>query len=217
VGGSESEMFNKLESIALSPEPATPVLNCKISTALSSDLVKKDFLTSVINWVVQSSGVDYLHLMLVNMKWLFEYFSIDGRFCISIHDEVRYMVKEEDQYKAALALQITNLLTRAMFASRLGMYDLPQSVAFFSSIDIDSVLRKEVYIDCKTPSNPHGLKMGYNIEHGQSLDIYQLLEVPEIKELVKRHSPSLLENQKYGEQHQILPSPVNPRPLIKHF
>lgn len=69
-------------------------------------------MTSRINWVVQSSAVDYLHLMLVSMKWLFDVFDIDGRFCISIHDEVRYLVKSEDRYRAALALQITNLLTR---------------------------------------------------------------------------------------------------------
>lgn len=56
--------------------------------------------------------MDYLHLMLVAMRWLFEEFAIDGRFCISIHDEVRYLVREEDRYRAALALQITNLLTR---------------------------------------------------------------------------------------------------------
>lgn len=67
-----------------------------------------------MNWVVQSSAVDYLHLMLVAMKWLFEEFDIDGRFCISIHDEVRYLVCSEDRYRAALALQITNLLTRYM-------------------------------------------------------------------------------------------------------
>lgn len=62
--------------------------------------------------MVQSSAVDYLHLMLVAMKWLMEEYDIDGRFCISIHDEVRYLVKSEDRYRAALALQITNLLTR---------------------------------------------------------------------------------------------------------
>lgn len=62
--------------------------------------------------MVQSSAVDYLHLMLVAMKWLMEEYDIDGRFCISIHDEVRYLVKREDCYRAALALQITNLLTR---------------------------------------------------------------------------------------------------------
>lgn len=70
------------------------------------------FLTSRVNWVVQSSAVDYLHLMLVAMKWLFEEFDINGRFCISIHDEVRYLVQQQDRYRAALALQITNLLTR---------------------------------------------------------------------------------------------------------
>ena len=47
------------------------------------------YMTSRVNWVVQSSAVDYLHLMLVSMRWLFDTYGIDGRFCISIHDEVR--------------------------------------------------------------------------------------------------------------------------------
>ena len=83
-------------------------------------------MTSRVNWVVQSSAVDYLHLMLVCMRWLLEQYGIDGRFCISIHDEVRYLVASEDRHRAALALQITNLLTRCMFAHCLGMDDLPQ-------------------------------------------------------------------------------------------
>lgn len=83
------------------------------------------FITSRVNWVVQSSAVDYLHLMLVAMKWLFEEHDIDGRFCISIHDEVRYLVRSEDRYRAALALQITNLLTR--FAHSL-VFILPRQM-----------------------------------------------------------------------------------------
>lgn len=71
------------------------------------------FITSRVNWVVQSSAVDYLHLMLVAMKWLCEEHAINARFCISIHDEVRYLVCSEDRHRAALALQITNLLTRS--------------------------------------------------------------------------------------------------------
>ncbi|XP_035668321.1 DNA polymerase subunit gamma-1-like isoform X1 [Branchiostoma floridae] len=176
VGGTESEMFNKLESIANSAEPRTPVLDCRISRALEPAYVKGEFVTSRVNWVVQSSAVDYLHLMLVCMRWLFDKYNIDGRFCISIHDEVRYLVQSEDRYRAALALQITNLLTRSMFAYRLGMNDLPQSVAFFSAVDVDTVMRKEVNMDCKTPSNPHGLTRGYGIPPGDALDIYQILE-----------------------------------------
>ena len=38
--------------------------------------------------MVQSSAVDYLHLMLVSTKWLTDIYDIDARYCISIHDEV---------------------------------------------------------------------------------------------------------------------------------
>uniref|UniRef100_A0A452RTS2 DNA polymerase subunit gamma-1 n=1 Tax=Ursus americanus TaxID=9643 RepID=A0A452RTS2_URSAM len=177
MGGTESEMFNKLESIAMSDTPCTPVLGCRISRALEPSAVQGEFMTSRVNWVVQSSAVDYLHLMLVAMKWLFEEFAIDGRFCISIHDEVRYLVREEDRYRAALALQVTNLLTRCMFAYKLGLNDLPQSVAFFSTVDIDQCLRKEVTMDCKTPSNPTGMERRYGIPQGEALDIYQIIEL----------------------------------------
>lgn len=176
-GGTESDMFNKLENIAHSPQPATPVLGCRISRALEPRAVKDEFITSRVNWVVQSSAVDYLHLMLVAMKWLFEEHDIDGRFCISIHDEVRYLVRSEDRYRAALALQITNLLTRSIFAHALGMEDLPQSVAFFSAVDIDQCLRKEVTMDCVTPSNPTGLERRYSLSPGQAVDIYEVIDI----------------------------------------
>ncbi|XP_032807185.1 DNA polymerase subunit gamma-1 isoform X1 [Petromyzon marinus] len=175
-GGTESEMFNKLESIAMSPAPRTPVLGASISRALEPSAVQDEFITSRVNWVVQSSAVDYLHLMLVCMRWLLEEYRIEGRFCISIHDEVRYLVASEDRYRAALAMQITNLLTRCMFAYKLGMQDLPQSVAFFSAVDIDTCLRKEVTMDCVTPSNPTGMQRRYGIPPGEALDIYEIIQ-----------------------------------------
>jgi len=45
---------------------------------------------------------------------------------ISVHDEIRYLVKKEDKHRAALALQISNLWTRALFSYRLQMESLPQ-------------------------------------------------------------------------------------------
>lgn len=59
---------------------------------------------------------------------------------------------------------------------RLGLYDLPVSVAFFSSVEVDRVLRKEAKSDCTTPSNPHGLSNGYLIPHGESLNIHDAIE-----------------------------------------
>ncbi|CAF4365982.1 unnamed protein product [Rotaria magnacalcarata] len=64
-----------------------------------------------------------------------------------------------------------------MFASCLNMNDLPASVAFFSSVDVDQCLRKEPYMDCKTPSNPLGLEVAYDIRKGESLTIADILKV----------------------------------------
>jgi hypothetical protein len=44
--------------------------------------------------------------MLMSCVWL------QGRYVISIHDEVRYLVESQDRYRAALALHIANLLVR---------------------------------------------------------------------------------------------------------
>ena len=92
-----------------------------------------------INWVVQSSAVDFLHLLLVTIEWLFEEMEIQGRFMISIHDEVRYLVVSEHRYKAALAFHLANLLVRAEVCAKLGLDNLPANTAFFSSVDVDLV------------------------------------------------------------------------------
>ncbi len=62
---------------------------------------------------------------------------------ISIHDEIRYLVRYDDRYRAALALHVSNLLVRSMFCARIGMTNLPAGVAFFSAVDVDTVMRKE--------------------------------------------------------------------------
>lgn len=174
VGGSESAMFNRLEEIACSSSPVTPFLNCRLSRALEyRDKEDDKNLPTKVNWVVQSGAVDFLHLMLVCMKWLMQ---DNIRFCLSFHDEVRYLVPSKYKYNAALAMHLTNLMTRSFCALRLGMNDLPMSVAFFASVEVDKVLRKESSQDCKTPSNPYGLESAYGIPSGESLNIWQALE-----------------------------------------
>ena len=103
------------------------------------------------------------------MNYLMRRMKIDGRFLLSIHDEVRYLVKETDAMKAALALQISNLWTRCLFSLQLGIHDLPLNVAFFSAIDVDYVLRKEVDMDCVTPSNPAAVPPGISLSISQIL------------------------------------------------
>ncbi|KAM7193289.1 DNA polymerase gamma, mitochondrial [Naviculisporaceae sp. PSN 640] len=170
-GGTESFVFNKLEEFAEQERPRTPVLGAGITEALMGrNISKGGYLTSRINWAIQSSGVDYLHLLIVAMDYLIRRFNIAARLSITVHDEIRYLVKDHDKYRAAMALQVANLWTRVMFAQQVGIHDLPQSCAFFSAIDIDKVLRKEVDMDCITPSNPTP------IPPGETIDIVGLLE-----------------------------------------
>lgn len=197
-GGTESVMFNALEAIAYQDRPKTPVLGASITDALTQKyLNKNNYLTSRINWTIQSSGVDYLHLLIISMEYLLKKYNVDARLMITVHDEVRYMAKEEDSLKCALLLQISNLWTRAMFCEQLGIQELPQSCAFFSEIDIDHVLRKEVLLDCVTPSHPDP------IPPGKSYDMVSLLEAIDPKEVLKSKSNNL----KNGKNFEFTPRP----------
>ncbi|KAL6721632.1 DNA-directed DNA polymerase gamma mip1 [Lecanora helva] len=170
-GGTESFVFNSLEEFAEQERPRTPVLGAGITEALMRRYINKGgFMTSRINWAIQSSGVDYLHLLIISMDYLIRRFNLNARLAITVHDEIRYLVKEEDKYKAAMALQVSNVWTRAMFSQQMGIDDLPQACAYFSAVDIDHVLRKEVDMDCVTPSHPE------KVPHGESLTITELLD-----------------------------------------
>jgi DNA polymerase gamma 1 len=189
-GGTESFVFNKLEDFAEQERPRTPVLGAGITEALMRRyLTKGGFMTSRINWAIQSSGVDYLHLLIVSMEYLTHLYNLDARLSITVHDEIRYLVADKDKYRAAMALQVANIWTRAMFSQQMGINELPQSCAYFSAVDIDKVLRKEVDMDCITPSNKN------KIPHGESIDIIALLEKGEEARLdpatVSKNAPLL--------------------------
>jgi DNA polymerase gamma 1 len=170
TGGTESLVFNKLEDFAEEEKPRTPVLGAGITEALMRRYINAGgFMTSRINWAIQSSGVDYLHLLIVSMDYLCRRYNIQARLALTVHDEIRYLSKNEDKYRTAMALQVANVWTRAMFSQQMGIDDLPQSCAYFSAVDIDHVLRKEVDMDCITPSHLNA------IPHGESIDIVQLL------------------------------------------
>ena len=187
-GGSESFLFNLIESIATSERPLTPALGCGVTSALRKGYLEDGaaYLPSRTNWVVQSSGVDYLHMLITSMEYLIQQYDIQARYLLSVHDEVRYLAKEEDRYRTAIALQVANAWTRALFCYNLGIDDLPQGVAFFSAVDLDHVLRKEVFMTCETPSHRN------SIPAGESLDMEQLLAVTNNGDLgtpVKESSP----------------------------
>ncbi|KAI6242888.1 Mitochondrial DNA polymerase catalytic subunit [Aphelenchoides fujianensis] len=190
--GFESDTFNFLELRARAEIPRTPVLGCRLTTALEAlppqlpdaETFTLRYKRTIINWLVQSSAVDYLHMLLVCMRWMCDELNIEARFVISVHDEVseqaaddqnaelqvRYLVPERDQYRAAIALNVSNMLVRAAISEKLGIRELPMSIAFFSQVDIDTILRKEVNLKCVMPD-------GKEVPDGEAVTMKELLEM----------------------------------------
>lgn len=113
--------------------------------------------------------MDYLHLLVTIMNVLCRLYKIPARLLLTIHDEVRYLAPVSHQYRAAFVLQLANFWTRAYFSYRLGITDLPLSVAFFSGVDFDKVLRKDPNQTCRTITSP------VDIPPGVTLDLHQLV------------------------------------------
>lgn len=186
AGGSESVIYNQLELLANQQQQRTPILGSEITAALANENTTTMSLQRTrVNWTIQSSGVDYLHLLIASMFYLTKVYDIKVRLMLTVHDEVRFLTKDEDKYRAALALQISNLWTRSLFCEQLGFDNIPANIAFFSLVDIDKVLRKEVNDACITPSQPIPLNSGVALSISQLLEKCRSLG-PANTEVIKR-------------------------------
>ena len=113
------------------------------------------------------------------------------------------------RYRAALALHLANLLVRAEIVAQLGLDNMPASGAFFSSVDVDTVMRKEPSADCVTPSNPLGLEKGHGIARGEGLDIWAVMEKIKEEESKKAITEESEETEvmkrlnHYKEEHEV--------------
>ena len=61
------------------------MVGARVSRALDSRIIGRNYLTSRINWVVQSTAVDYLHLLLVAVHWLFAVMDIKATATYILH------------------------------------------------------------------------------------------------------------------------------------
>lgn len=160
-GGLASDTFNVMEAIADSKTPRTPLTKAVLTKALAGN---RDYKPSRVNWVIQSSGVDFRDLLVLLTRHFYQKLGIDGRLIITIHDEIRTMVREGQEVIAAYALQLAQLYCRAAFIDALGLDCIPAGIAYFSAVDIDPYcLRKDPSDPQVTPSQPDGLPLGYTL------------------------------------------------------
>lgn len=162
--GLASEAFNALPEIADDRLPRTPVLKACLSASLAG---VRDFATTRNNWVVQSSGVDFRDLMILLTRWFFDRLGVRGRLLMTIHDEIRLLVKSGHETQAAYALQLMHVCIRAIFLDAFGLDCIPAGVAWFSGVEIDWVMRKKYNDPCLTPSQTEPLRPGYALTSSQ--------------------------------------------------
>lgn len=151
--------------------PRTPLLQSAMSSTITEKLCAGNYLTSRANWGIQSSGADILHCSILVVRYLAKIFDVPLRFMFSIHDEGWFLVKEGFERQAAALLQLTSLIVWSAFFGQLGFESLPESYAWFSAVNIDTCLRKEVYMSQVTVSNPVDVPKGYELNPEECADI----------------------------------------------
>lgn len=178
VGGSDSYAYNEMARIANEEIPTNPLSGTKMSTAFRPQVVQKDFFTMRNNWVIQSTGSAMLHAFLTGMAYLTRLYKVEARFCMSVHDSVLYLCKEEDADLVSALYQIAHLWSWAWLRYNYGIYEMPHANAWFSSIEVDRIFRKSATASTVTVSQPNPEP------HGRAHTITTLL--PVLNSLEKR-------------------------------
>jgi DNA polymerase gamma 1 len=153
VGGTDSAAFTMMEKISGELVPRTPVLGSAMTTPMRPQHVGTEFHTGRCNWTVQSSAVDQLHIFITALEYLYERYSIRGKFIWAYHDEMLAVVHKDDAKQAAWLFQVAHCWCWAYTAKKLCIADLPLSGAFFSGVAVDGYFRKSVSQSLVTPSN----------------------------------------------------------------
>lgn len=159
-GGVDSHMYNVMYDLINKRRPTEPCLGRAMSSACTANAVGNDFVTSRVNWTIQSCAASMLHAVLTGIQYLADTCDIVWRFTISIHDEVAFMVKAEDAKLFAFLLNIAHAWSWTAIHHNLGIYEMPYNRAWPEGVDIDSCLRKSVKSPSRTRSNPIDIEPG---------------------------------------------------------
>lgn len=155
IGGSDSLAYNEMSRIANTPVPLNPLSGTRMSTAFRPKVVGSDFFTMRNNWVIQSTGSAMLHAFLTAMEHLTRRYGVRARFCMSVHDSVLFMCREEDADLVSALYQIAHLWSWAWLRYNYGICEMPHANAWFSSIEVDKIFRKSATASTVTVSQPH--------------------------------------------------------------
>ncbi|XP_034239999.1 DNA polymerase subunit gamma-1, mitochondrial-like [Thrips palmi] len=138
-GGIFDDFLLKLQEMIESEKIATPILKTRLSRVLESD--RKKYLKLIQNWLVRSSAVDYLHVLMMCFRDL----EPSARLCSvgSLKMHVKYLVPDESKYCAAKSLHIAHLYAAAFCAAQVGLSDIPKIAAELPHVTLSSHFRED--------------------------------------------------------------------------
>lgn len=107
-----------------------------------------------------------LHAFITGMEYLIKKYNIDAKFCISIHDSITYLAKESDAEFLLACYQVAHAWSWAWLRANYNLYELPAASTWFSSVEIDKIMRKSATTSVVTISNvvPRPDGKAYGIE-----------------------------------------------------
>lgn len=152
-GGMGSASFNAVAEICGQRRPRTPYGNMALSIPLSKAGVRA-YSTTFRNWAIQASGSCMTTKLLAVITELCYQWQVPGKLVLTVHDEICFMAREEYGEQLAAIFQLAHILVRADITDCLGLDGIPCNGAWFSSVEIDYVFRKEIGQKAKTPDMP---------------------------------------------------------------
>ena len=148
-GGSASDAFNFMASIVMGDNPATPNLGTRMPPAITPLWNDKGIMPSNMNFTIQATCGSYgmLASTLVAINWLCKKAGLWARYSISLHDEIVYLVKEEDADLMAMIMNIAHAWSWSLLAYNLNMRDFPPKFAWIDSVEVLTHWSKELGAD----------------------------------------------------------------------
>ena len=140
-----------------------PALGTKISSALRRDAVGDKFITARANFGIQASGAEMLSVIVTIIAAFIKKYNINAHYVVAVHDEVAYMVKDEEVEDFCAIMNLAHFYTWSFFHEKFGITEFPWARAFFDDINVRHCFCKEAHENVTTVSNPVDEPVGKQI------------------------------------------------------
>ena len=183
-GGSASEAFNFMVSLVKSDHPCTPNLLTQMPPAIQPRWNGKGVMPSNVNFTIQATASSYgqLATTLVAIEWLRRKVGVWARYSISLHDEIVYLIREEDTEIFAMIYNVAHAWTWALLAHNLELVDLTPTFAWIDSVEIMNHWRKEL----GKKHDPTSDVFTPNFDGERSITLHELVDKKVDKLLISR-------------------------------